>query len=245
MYLSPTPRERLATGAGSIGIVALIGYVLVTGLTVPIRVLVEHPMAVLDLTEPPPPPPPEKQKPPEPHKIARPMKHDASPENLKARATPIVAPPVPTPVKSPVIAAIRPNIGAAADNGASDRPGPGQGAGGVGDGLGGGGDGEGGDTPPHRIRGGLGFSDMPSALRAEGIERTVAVRYAVNVDGRVSNCSITGSSGDAELDEITCRLIEKRFRFEPSRDGSGQPVRSIIVEQHSWRVDRSRYDQGG
>lgn len=238
MYASHSVPERLMTGFGSIAVVGMIGYVLVAGLTVPIRVLADNPMAVLDMREAPK-PPPEQPPPPEPRKHASPMKHAASSENLKAQATPIIAPPLPAPVPSPVIAAVKPNIGAAADSGASDRAGPGQGAGGVGDGLGGGGDGEGGDVPPHRTRGQLGFSDMPAALRAEGVERTVGVRYAVNVDGRVSNCTVTASSGDAGLDQITCQLIEKRFRFDPSRDGSGRPVRSVIVEEHSWRVDRN------
>jgi protein TonB len=39
------------------------------------------------------------------------------------------------------------------------------------------------------------------------------------------------------LDETTCRLIEERFRFEPSRDRSGRPVRSRIVENHEWDVE--------
>lgn len=248
MYASPSPSERLATAAGSVAVVALVGYALVTGLSVPVRILAEQAMPVLALNAPPP-PPPERRQPPEPVKKAERMKGDASPRNLRNVATPVVAPPKTLPVKPPVIATLVPNIGAAASNGASDRPGPGQGAGGTGNGFGGGGDGagdgDGDDTPPRQIRGRLGFSDMPAALRAEGIERTVEVRYAVNVDGRVSNCSVTRSSGSAELDATTCRLIEDRFRYRPSLDSDGRPVRSIVEQQHSWRVDRATDEQGG
>ena len=237
MY-SSSSSEKIATGAGSVGIVALIGYALMVGLTVPMRFLAEQSMPVLNL---PIPPPPEKVRRPEPQKKAKPMKHEASAQSRKAKASPIVAPLMPPlfrPPVPPVIAALKPNIGAAVKNGASNSPGPGEGAGGLGDGLGGGGDGDGGDTPPRQIKGELGFADMPSVLRAEGVERTVSVRYGVDVDGRASNCSVTGSSGSAELDAITCQLIEQRFRFKPSRDGNGRPVHSTIVEQHSWGLDR-------
>ena len=245
MYAPPSPSERLATGLGSIAVVALIGFGLAGGLTVSIRILADHPMAVLNLR--PRPVPPETPEPPEPEKRPRSMKDRASAENRAARATPVVAPPTPLVVPTPIVAAVKPSIGMAVDNGASNRPGPGQGAGGTGDGLGGGdgggngGGGEDDDTPPRLLKGRLSFSDLPGALRVEGVERTVAVRYAVNVDGRVSNCAITMSSGNADLDRLTCQFIEKRFRFDPSRDEAGRPVRSLVAEQHGWRVDRSGY----
>jgi protein TonB len=58
----------------------------------------------------------------------------------------------------------------------------------------------------------------------------------VGVDGHVSDCRITHSSGSNTLDGLTCGLIEKRFRFRPARDGSGRPVPSVIVENHSWII---------
>ncbi len=222
-------------GVGSIGAVTVLGYIMLFGLTVPIRMFADDPMVLMNIS--PPRPQAKILTPPEPQKKAKPLKGRASAANLKAKASPIVAPIVMPLVPSPVTAAAVANIGAGASNGASDRPGPGQGAGGVGDGLGGGGDGDGGDTPPRQIKGRLSFSDMPSVLRVTGIERVVAVRYTVNVDGRVTDCTVTESSGSAELDGTTCRLIEKRFRYKPSRDGSGRAVPSIVEEEHSWRLD--------
>jgi len=64
------------------------------------------------------------------------------------------------------------------------------------------------------------------------------VRYFVNVDGRVSGCVVTRSSGNAVLDETTCRLIEQRYRYDPSRDADGRPVRSIIVVSQDWVLER-------
>ena len=55
--------------------------------------------------------------------------------------------------------------------------------------------------------------------------------------GRATHCAITHSSGSEELDDTTCRLIEQRFRFEPSRDRSGQPVVSRMVQDHEWSAE--------
>ena len=173
-----------------------------------------------------------------------------SPPNLRNQATQIVAPKLePLIVPPPIVAATQAGTGRAANTGASDRVGPGQGAGGFGDGFGGGGDGAGGDgggdVPPRWIKGRLRFSDLPAGLLEAERGGSVSVRYVVNIDGRVGNCLVTRSSGSAELDQITCALIERRFRFDPSRDGRGRPVRSIIVETHSWTIESSEEDPAG
>lgn len=80
-------------------------------------------------------------------------------------------------------------------------------------------------------------SDLPERLFETGFRGSVGVRYVVGVDGRVPQCAVTRSSGDAAVDEITCKLIRERFRFRPSRDGRGRPVASTIVENHSWEVE--------
>lgn len=232
-------------GVATAIVVLLFGYALFIGLTVRMEVLLERPMAMLDLRTPPPPPP----RPPHvEHPRGKAPSGAASPRNLRSKATKVVAPPpivLPLVPPPPVIVAPKPGAGLAASTGASDRPGPGRGAGGEGDGTGSGGEGEGdggGDVPPRQIRGHLSFSDMPADLRARGVGGTVAVRYHVGTDGRVGDCAVTRSSGTAELDALTCRLIQQRFRFDPSRDAAGRPVRSAIVEDHSWIIDRGEED---
>ncbi|MET4896809.1 TonB family protein [Sphingomonadaceae bacterium jetA1] len=168
----------------------------------------------------------------------------AAPPNLRSQATPVVAPPpvVVLPPVSPVVAAPVAGTGTQASQGASDRPGPGTGAGGIGNGTGSGGsgdgDGYGEETPPRRIRGRIKDSDYPAAAADAGASGTVQVRYFVNIDGRVSGCVVTRSSGNAALDEVTCRLIEKRYRYDPSRDADGRPVRSIIMVNQDWVLER-------
>ncbi|MEH3121922.1 MAG: TonB family protein [Sphingomonas phyllosphaerae] len=64
----------------------------------------------------------------------------------------------------------------------------------------------------------------------------MAVKYLVWSDGRVRDCRVTKSSGNATLDATTCRLIQRRFRYDPSRDAEGRPVPAWIVENHEWII---------
>ncbi|MBA3896277.1 MAG: energy transducer TonB [Sphingomonadaceae bacterium] len=166
----------------------------------------------------------------------------ASPPNLKAKASDIVAPPpiVPPIVPPPIFATSTPGLGANAFAGASTVRGPGTGSGGQGTGTGSGdnGDGVGGgdETPPLQIKGRLKDSDYPHAAGDLGVGGTVSVRFTVTTDGRATECRVTRSSGSAVLDETTCRLIEQRFRYEPSHDTQGHAVESELVEDHTWVV---------
>jgi protein TonB len=226
--------EKLASAIGALLFVALFGYLLLIGLTVETPVAVQQPLAVLDLRTPP------RRHPRPPVALPKRTKAtaSASPRNRRSEATELVAPPLvmPPTIPSPVIIAARPGSGMASSTGASDKAGPGQGAGGEGDGTGGDGDS---DTPPRQIRGHLKFSDLPADLRDKTMGGSVSVSYDVGTNGRVSDCAITASSGSAELDRLTCQLIQQRFRFNPSRDGNGHPVSSIIEETHSWEFDES------
>jgi periplasmic protein TonB len=250
-------RNRTVSAFGAALLVAALGALLMSGLAARVPALMRDSITLvsLDPREPPrqPKPPPERPKPRAVQSTdtgARPAKGAPSSPNLRNRATQVVAPKLePLILPPPIVAATQAGTGSAANTGASDRLGPGQGAGGFGSGFGGGGDGEGGDNggdvPPRQIKGRLRFSDLPAGLQESERGGWVSVRYAVNIDGRVSDCRVTESSGSAELDWVTCALIERRFRFDPSRDGRGRPVRSIIVETHSWTIEPSEEEYGG
>jgi len=182
-------------------------------------------------------PPPTKRHSPRP-------RNAAAPPDLRQEPSPIVAPPpvVPVVMPPPIVAAPVAGVGARPDAGAAAVAGPGTGAGGEGDGRGGGGrggsgDGDDGYRPPRQIGGRIRNSDYPAALGEAGASGRVSVRYLIGVDGRVSGCTVTASSGNAELDATTCRLITERFRFRPSRGPDGRPVPSYVVENHSWLVE--------
>lgn len=241
-------RERVASAAGVALVHALIGWALVTGLRFELPVRVSDELKLIDILPAPEPP---KPAPPPPREVRseRP-EGEASPPNLRAEPTQIVLPPpkVQLPVETPVPAAPIAGRGSAPSAGSAEVPGPGYGAGGVGDGRGSGGfgdgDGAGGWTPPRLRRGRIRNSDYPREAGEAGEGGTVGVRFVVEPDGRVSRCSVTRSSGSRVLDDTTCRLIVERFRYTPSFDPAGRPVRATIVQNHSWVVRDEPADEG-
>lgn len=67
---------------------------------------------------------------------------------------------------------------------------------------------------------------------------TVEVEFIVAPTGRVSECKVTRSSGNASLDETTCRLIVQRFRYRPARDSRGKPTFAMIGGEHVWETEQ-------
>ncbi|MBY0521156.1 MAG: energy transducer TonB [Sphingomonas sp.] len=232
--------DRIKGAVAAVIVHILIGYALITGFAVSMPRLVEQGLATFTVAPPPHPPAPE----PEPRPAPRPRPDGAAaPPNLKSKATEVAAPPpiivIPTP--PPVIVAEEAANGADRTSGAAPLPGPGTGAGGIGDGTGSGtggnGDGGGGGTPLRQIGGRISYRDYPPSPLAAHIGGTVWVRYGVSARGRVEQCGIERSSGNADLDATTCRLIVERFRFKPRRNARGKPVPGIVVEDHTWVVD--------
>lgn len=237
--LQTSPRVRLASAAGSAGIVVLAAAMLALGLRGdPVDSTTERLVSVtLSPREPPPPPEPD---PPPPRAEAEAPKDRAGAANVRNRASPVVVPPVelpivlPPPVTSPVA-----GEGAARNAGEAEVPGPGQGAGGSSDGPGGGGtggDGAGSGVAvrPQQVRGRLSFRDLPRDRLQPGEQAAVEVRYKVNPNGRVSDCRIQASSRYPDIDVIACRLIERRYVFRPARDRDGKAVAAWIGETHTW-----------
>ena len=230
-----TSRDRLGGALAALTVQALLGWLLIAGLATSWRRSADPALAVFRVAPRPPPPPP--AEPPFEHRSGR-HKDAAAPPNLPSTATELVAPPpiLPMLAPPPVVAALQPSTGVQATSGAALVAGPGAGAGGAGNGLGGGGDGDG--SPPRLRQGRLKDQDYPQGAALAGSTGTVGVRYLVGVDGRVGECRVTRPSGSAELDAITCHLIQERFRFDPSRDARGRKVPAWVVESHEWVIDR-------
>ncbi len=242
--LQPTTNDRIKSAIATIAIQALLGYALVAGLAMTMPRNADDSLKLFRVALPSP-PPPDRSIPP-PQRSQRPD-GAASPPNLRSKATEIVAPvPIVQVLQPPpVVVAEKPGIGADPTTGAADIRGPGTGSGGVGNGTGGGGygngDGGGGDeTPPRWRRGDLSNADFPASVLSQDFHGTVSVQYVVTTQGRATQCSVTRSSGSVDVDNTTCRLIEKRFRFDPSRDAAGHPVPVMIVENHTWDLEHDR-----
>jgi protein TonB len=200
------------------------------------------PEQILPDLQPPPPPPPAQSRAQKLRQADPRPEGAASPPNLKAEPTPVVAPDqvVATETPQPLVAAQKPGTGAAASAGAAAVRGPGTGSGGVatgrgsgrgGGGYGGGGGGGGGGygsgrvmTMPRLLRGRFSARDIPEPLQEAGFQGRVGLRFIIDVDGRAKNCRIVRSSGSRLMDQAACRALETRFRFAPARDEWGRAI---------------------
>lgn len=220
---------------------ALLGYAFVTGLAVRMPAVVDDTLALFTVLPPPPSPPPAAPTAPR-RRSERVPEGAAAPPAPRAKATAIVAPPpiVPPVMPPPIIAAPVAGSGSEARAGAAPIPGPGSGGGGQGAGTGSGregtGGGAGGVTAPRWLRGAITPSDYPRAAAKAGIGGSVTVRYTVAPSGRTTGCTVRRSSGNANLDRASCRVIERRFRYAPARDANGRAVASEVIEILSWSV---------
>jgi len=242
----PSHNDRLRAALAVALIHLVVGAALIRGFEVDVSRVADDALQVFNLpapvATPPPPPPP----PPPARDLASGEEGAAAPTALRARPKPIVAPtpkirtPVPPRTVAPPVAA----EGTKVTSGAGPTPGPGTGAGGPGTGTGAGGSGTGsgaGDagegsgagpgrgTPARLLSGRITRRDYPRNAWREGLARRVGVRFTVGTNGRASACRVVATSGEDRIDAITCRTVEQTFRYEPARNGRGQPVQVEMV----------------
>ena len=228
------PRERLTALAGVALVQLALGIALLIGLRVDMSKGTERVSRLVDVTlaRPPRPTPPIA---PRPRLARRPASAAA-----KAEPKPIGGTPGPTPshaLPAPVpIVAVRPTA-PASGGGSGSGPAIGSGAGG-GTGGAGFGAGDDGGTDLVQIAGEIRSSDYPRDLRERGIGGRVEMVFTVGVNGRVTGCTVTRSSGVPELDALTCRLIRQRFRYRPSTDRYGRPIPDEVEGEHDWIAGR-------
>jgi periplasmic protein TonB len=94
--------------------------------------------------------------------------------------------------------------------------------------------------PPRRARASLSsyFStdDYPAAAIRVEAQGTTRFALTIGSDGRVTNCSVTGSSGNPALDAATCRILRARARYTPARDQSDNPTSGTDRGSITWRL---------
>jgi len=186
-------------------IVALIhvalGYALITGLAYSaIKKAVER-VTTVDIEEPPPeeePPPPPPDDVPVPPPVAPPP-----PINVSVAPPPIqtvTTPPPPAPPVRIVPPAAPP----------APPPAPSKARGATPDGQG---------RWAARIQ-----ENYPARAIRDEVEGRVGVRVTIGANGRVSACSVTGSSGSSVLDEAACDGMTRYARYNPALDDAGNPT---------------------
>lgn len=227
------PRERVAALVAVAFVQLVLGLALLNGLRVDVRRSGELVERLVEIALPPKPPAPiatpkpkfrpERRSAPAPRAPPKPL--GGSPGLRPAHAPQSVTPAI----------ALRPTL-ATGGGGTGAGPALGTGAGGGSGGEGYGSDEGGADL--EKIAGDIEPSDYPRALGNRGIGGRVSVTFTVETNGRVTNCRITRSSGISELDALTCRLMEERFRFRPSTDRYGRPIRDEVDWDHDWIAPR-------
>jgi protein TonB len=196
----------------------LLGYALVTGLAYNVIKKAAEDLKTFDVEDEP--PPPEEEPPPPPENVPEtPPPPVVSPPPL-VRSN-VQTPPIQTaPVAPPVV--ITPRATPAPPAPPAPPPPP----------------------PPPRVsqaaraKGSLpglfSTDDYPQdAIRNEQ-QGTTAVRLTIDGGGRVSACSVTGSSGSSSLDNATCRILRARARFTPAKDQSGNPISDTTSARIRW-----------
>lgn len=228
------PRERLAALAAVALVQGGLIAALIGGFRVDVARTRDSVARMIDITLPPPPKPQ-----PGPPKHAFERQAEAAPEAAPAPqgGTPGPKPTRAIPTPKPIVAiqATTPASGGGTGTGPATGSGAGGGTGGNGAGAD---DGDGG-TDLEQIGGEITSRDYPRDLREAGIGGHVGFVFTVEPNGRVGRCTVTRSSGVAELDALTCRLVRQRFVYRPSTDRYGHPIEDEVDGDQDW-VPRGR-----
>jgi periplasmic protein TonB len=79
-------------------------------------------------------------------------------------------------------------------------------------------------------------NDYPtSGLRGEH-EGSTRYKLSVDAGGKATGCSVTASSGFADLDSATCSTLMHRAKFTPATDDAGAKVAGSYSGTVTWRL---------
>ena len=227
------PRERIRALGVAVLVQTVLAFALFRGLQVDIGRPVDVVQRLIAVTLPQTKPPPVRvahvkvaqtpapNPPAEPSRSPRGGSPGPKPAQALSSATPVIA--------------LRPST---ASSGGGTESGIGTGAGSGGDSAGNGVGEAGGGTDLEQVAGEITPRDYPRHLGNAGVGGRVGMSFTVGVNGRVTACTITHSSGVPELDALTCRLIQQRFRYRPSTDRYGRPIPDQVEGEHDWTAGR-------
>jgi len=225
--MSYANRKQMSSNrTAAIIIVALIhialGYALVTGLAYNVIKKAAEDLKTFDVEEEPPPPPeeppppPDQNTPPPPQIVAPPSIIQAPIQTPVINTTPVITPVVITPrAEAPTTKSCPGGMTVAVSQACPPVK-----------------------SQAARAKGNLlslfSDDDYPqSAIRNEE-QGTTAVRLSIGPDGRVSDCSVTASSGSSALDNATCSILRRRARFTPAQDQGGNSISDTYSQRIRW-----------
>lgn len=199
-------------------ILAILGYVFVTGLAYQYIKKVGEEMEVFEVQEPPPPP---EEVPPPPPPPDSPVPPPPTTVVVQKPIVQVPAPPPPVNVSN-VIPPSQPPTPPAPPAPPAPPPPP----------------------PPPAISKAAAArgqpsswvtnDDYPPAAIRSGDQGSVGVSFSINAQGRIENCQVTSSSGSSLLDRTTCQLVTRRGRYSPAVDAAGNPTTSRASLRFRW-----------
>ena len=68
--------------------------------------------------------------------------------------------------------------------------------------------------------------DYPTEAIHKGAQGVIPFRLIVGTDGVPTDCHLQRPTEPAEFNDVVCRILLKRARFEPALDAGGQPIKS-------------------
>lgn len=80
------------------------------------------------------------------------------------------------------------------------------------------------------------FPPLAAANRQAG---ETTVRWTIGANGKVADCRIVRSSGNATLDGSVCKQVVKRAVYEPAIDKDGQPMMWVETRRIVWSIGSS------
>jgi protein TonB len=78
--------------------------------------------------------------------------------------------------------------------------------------------------------------DYPRPALRAAVGGSVNFTLKIDADGKVSDCTVTESSGNQSLDDATCALMLARARFLPASNTDGQPIAGTFHSRLSWAI---------
>jgi periplasmic protein TonB len=82
--------------------------------------------------------------------------------------------------------------------------------------------------------------DYPDASRRAEEQGVARVTFTIGTNGQVTACAVTKTSGFPRLDEATCKVIQRRWRFNPAKDAAGQPIEETKSQPVRWQLQDAK-----
>lgn len=77
--------------------------------------------------------------------------------------------------------------------------------------------------------------DLPRNIRPEQLPSTVIMLLNIDIDGRVTRCTVTTPSAVPILNIQSCRVMTARARFSPALNAAGEAVPSVFEKRIRWQ----------